>query len=474
MAVKDYKPMQIKVLNVKKYIEQNNLPRISSTKKIGSNNTMAEEGLFSEKIFGKIGSQDRMNKMAYIELNCYCLQPYISIALERMSADFTKTTMGLQRWKIENGSLTKVGDDEGYSGLKFIYDNFELFVKTLFKENGSKVRDQNLQLLRSHKKDELFVKQWLIIPAGFRDINTLDIETKGKSDYDQINDFYSAMINISNQLENILDVDNSLVDEKFAYQMQQNINNIYRHLIEKKLAKKGGLIQKSALAKTISYSSGNVICNSKMTRNSYDEDHSNNIGFGYIGISCVHLMDMFYPFAVHRMKELFEFDENLYDIIKGKLKVKDTYTMADTIDKLIDTCKTDMKFLSSNMEYKDKKYSIKVNGKERVIKVIEFIKNEVADKIINNKFVTGTRFPVDNKLSQQYLKPKALMTEGVEKVVDDDGVEWELCNNDIIILSYMPNSHSLGPWGGDYDFRFFPILRTLKHLKIGPLLITYY
>lgn len=444
-----YKPMKIEVLNVDRFVKKYNLPRISSTKKIASNNTMAEEGLFSEKIFGKIGSIERMNNMAYIELNCYCLQPYISIALERMSSDFLKTTMGQLRWVIKNGELEKVDDDSGKSGLKFIYDNFELFIKTLFKSNGSKVRENNLELLNNHKKEELFVSKWLIIPAGFRDINTLDIETKGKSDYDQVNDFYSAMINISNQLGNLTDVDNSLVDEKFAYQMQQNINSIYRHLIEKKLAKKGGLIQKSAMAKTISYSSGNVICNSKTTRNTYNEDHSNNVGFGYIGISCPHLMDMFYPFVVHRLKELFEYDENLYTIIKNMLKCKDTYTETDIINKLIDTCKVDINFLLKPMEINGKKYSIFINGKERVLKIVEFLKNDVVDKVIVNKFVTGTRFPVDNKLSQQYLKPKAIMTDGVEKVKDDNGVEYELTTNDIPIMAFVPNMHSLTPWGGE-------------------------
>lgn len=452
MSQNKYAPMQIKVLNVEKYVKDNYLPRVNSIKKLSANKTMDEAGLFSEKIFGRIGSEDRMNKMAYIELNYKCLQPYICIALERMSADFVKTIQGNLWWIKDGNKLTKTDEDNGNTGLKFVYDNFELFISNVFKENGSKVRDQNLQLLKSHHKDELFTSKWLIIPAGFRDLNTLDIETKGKSDYDEINDYYTSIISISNQLGNMLELNSSLVDSKFGYQIQQNINNIYRLLVEKKLAKKGGLIQKSALAKTISYSSGNVICNAKMTRNHYKEDLSNNIPFGYIGIPTQQLTDMFYPFVVYRFKELFEFNKNnIYDIFKGILHTDPYYSMTDVINKIIDTFKTDSSFMLKRLEYDEYKYSIKIGGKETILKVIDFIKNEVIDPVIHDKFVTATRFPVDNKLSQQYLKPKSLSTDEVKRVIDDDGFEYELSTNDLIQLAYMPNLHSLKPFGGDFD-----------------------
>lgn len=451
MAVSNYKPMQIKILNIAKFVKQNNLPRVKSGKMLGQNKTLAEDGLFSEVIFGRIGSTDRLSKMAYIELNCKIIQPYLCIALERSSIDFKNTISGNIKWKLEGTKLTKVDntDVEAQTGLPFIYKNFDIFIKHILPSNGSKTRDQVLNLLKTNDKDEIFTDKWLIIPAGYRDINTLDIETKGKSDYDQINDMYRAIIGISNNLNTQNSMD--MIDDKLINQVQQNINNIYRLLIEKKLAKKEGLIQKSALAKTISYSSGNVIHNAKMSRKSYDEDLSNNIPYGHFGVPVSQLVDMYYPFVLFRMKSFFESDDNLYDIFKELIHAKDGSSMDDNIEKIVEYVKVDVDFLKTKLETKDKKHTIKVNGKEIVLKVIEFMKNNIVDPIIQDKFLSVTRYPVDNLLSTQYLKPISQSTESTYKVVDDFGIEYELCKNDIFILAFVPNLHSLKGWGGDYD-----------------------
>lgn len=447
----NYKSMKIKVLNVNKYVKENHLVPVTSSKKVDVNKTLHKDGLFSETIFGRIGSKERMTKMAYINLNCKCLQPYLCIALERSSADFSNTILGKLRWRVDGGKLSKSDNLEDPSGISFIYDNWEIFIKEILKSNGSKSRENNLDLIKKYDKDDLFVDKWLVIPAGFRDINTMDIEKSGKSDYDQINDFYSSMILLSNQLSNITDIKTSLVDDKFSYQMQQNINNIYRRLMEVKTAKKGGLIQKAALAKTIMYSAGNVICIPKLTRNSYDTDDSTNIKFGHIGIPTVQLLDIFYPFVNHRIKEMFAYKDELYDIVKYLIKAKETYSENDVVEKFINKAKNDNKFVFKKMQKDDKNYSIKINGNERILNVLEFLKNEIIDPIIIDKFVTATRFPVDNKLSQQYLKPISTTTENVEKVIADDGIEYELCKNEILILAFQVNTNTLAPMGGDFD-----------------------
>lgn len=446
-----YQSMKIKVLNVNKYVKENHLIPVTSSKKIDINNTLHKDGLFSEQIFGRIGSKERMTKMSYINLNCKCIQPYLCIALERSSADFSNTILGKLRWKIDGGKLSKSDNLEDPSGLSFIYENWEIFIKEILKSNGSKSREQTLDLIKKYKKDDLFTDKWLVIPAGFRDINTIDIEKSGKSDYDQINDFYSAIILLSNQLDNITDIKTSLVDEKFSYQIQQNINEIYRRLMEIKTAKKGGLIQKAALAKTIMYSAGNVICIPKLTREHYNIKDSTNIQFGHIGVPTVQLLDIFYPFINHRIKEMFSYKEELYEIVKYLIKAKDTYSENDVVEKFINKSKNDNKFVFKNMEFNDKKYSITINGREKILNVLEFLKNEIVDPIIMDKFVTATRFPVDNKLSQQYLKPIATTVESVEKVEADDGIEYELCKNNILILAFQVNINTLGPMGGDFD-----------------------
>ena len=452
MAENKYKPMQIKILDIDKFVKSKGLPRVKSIKKLSTNKTLDENGLFSEKIFGRLGSTDRMNNMAYIELNTYCLQPYICIALERMSAEFVRTMMGTLQWKVEGSKIKRCDEgEEGMTGLPFIYKYFDEVIKELIKDTGSKTRDSNLKLLKSHTKEELFTSKWIIIPAGFRDINSIDIETRGKSDYDEINDYYSKMIDISNRLDQTNELGLDIIDDKLCYQMQQCINDIYRHLIEKKLAKKNGLIQRSALAKTISYSAGNVISLPKLTRKSYDIEDSNNIPMGYIGIPAVQLVDIFYPFYLHRMKEVLTFDERIFNIIKGLVHAKDTYSMDEVIEKFANSIKVDRKLMLADMEYNDEKYSITVNGKERVLKTLDFLKNDIIDPIIIDKYVTGTRFPFDNGMSQQYLKPKAITVENVEQVTDDHGIKYELADSDILLLSFQPSVFSLQGWGGDFD-----------------------
>ena len=304
-----YKPMVMDLLNVNEYIGKHKLKEVTSERILSYGKTINSDGLFSYEIFGKPGTKERSNNMAFINLNCKIITPFFFLSISKLSSKFLKLAQGTLFFKIVNGKLIESNDDEGSSGISFIYENFNLVKEELIKDTGSNKRKLILSFLSKVTKEDLFMDKWLIIPAALREINTLDLEAKGIINYEPINDLYLNLIKKAKAIQTSSIF--NLVVNAIHLSIQSSVNDIYSLLINQKVAKKGGIIQQSALSKPISFSVGSVIANAKFTRNSYKEEDSNNIPFGYIGVPLTQLCDMFYPFVIARLKQVFSREEGM-------------------------------------------------------------------------------------------------------------------------------------------------------------------
>ena len=77
----------VELLNPGEYIKNHWLSEVTETLiSIPSTTEYHPEGLFSEEIFGRIGTLERMTTLGYIELNMQVIAPVLFATLKRMGA----------------------------------------------------------------------------------------------------------------------------------------------------------------------------------------------------------------------------------------------------------------------------------------------------------------------------------------------------------------------------------------------------
>lgn len=448
----NFKPMEMDIINMDRFISKYKLKEVKSERILSYGNTLNPDGLFSYDIFGRPGTTERMNNTAYINLNCFVMEPYVFLTLIRMSSKFLKLATGKLYYNInKDNKLEESTEENENTGMSFIYKNFKLIKDELIKETGTEQRKMMIEFLNNVNINEIFVNKWIIIPAGLREINTMDLESKGIVNYEPINDYYLDLIKRAKSLKasSIFGILMPMIE----YKIQESLNNIYNLLINTKVSKKGGIIQQASLARTITYAVGSVIANAKYSRNTYLDKDSTNIRFGYIGIPVGILTDMFYPFVFHRLKQIFSQEEGLRKAFYAKMMEKESNTVnTELVEDFIVKVIQDKDFLFEPFTYigKDgKSYEFEIADGIRYT-VIDFMKNEVIDPIISDKFVTGTRYPIDNRASQQFLKPICTTTDKV-KTIELNSMKVELVQNKNYVGCITPNIHSYTPWGADVD-----------------------
>jgi hypothetical protein len=88
----NFKPMEMDIINMDRFISKYKLKEVKSERILSYGNTLNPDGLFSYDIFGRPGTTERMNNTAYINLNCFVMEPYVFLTLIRMSSKFLKLT----------------------------------------------------------------------------------------------------------------------------------------------------------------------------------------------------------------------------------------------------------------------------------------------------------------------------------------------------------------------------------------------
>ena len=69
-------------------------------------------------------------------------------------------------------------------------------LKLNFKKNSSMTRGQRIDVLNSYKKNVLFCKYWVVMPAFYRDVN-FQSSSSGKISHPTINIKYSKLIRMA-------------------------------------------------------------------------------------------------------------------------------------------------------------------------------------------------------------------------------------------------------------------------------------
>lgn len=175
---------KIDPLDPLKLIKVNNLKEISNPIAFAKNNVPTSDGLLSNEIFG-ITKFDRSNTYAYINLGSWFMHPLHYKIWCKIDSNIKAIIHETDTFKINsNGEFVK--DPDGSNGIEWLKKNID---KIKIKSTGSRKRDININFLYNHK-DTMFINNFIIIPAFYRDANT----TSGKPGLNEINKLYQSLL----------------------------------------------------------------------------------------------------------------------------------------------------------------------------------------------------------------------------------------------------------------------------------------
>lgn len=313
--------MKIDLIDIKKFIVVNNLKEVTDTLVFDRGNVPTPNGLLSTEIFGTT-SAERKETFAFIRLNGHFFHPYVYKLLKRLDRRFEHIVYGSKKYSIKKGELVE-DEENGGTGLEWLYSNWD---QISFKRNYSTIRNERVDLLEAYDKNTIFCEYWIVVPAFYRDVNFQNVGD-GKLSHNDLTDLYAKLIKFTNMLSNTNNFD--FVLNTTRSKIQEALVEIYNYF-KGKQEKKGGMLRKSLLGKSIDYGARSVISAPVFDANKWNDM---KVDFYHAGIPLAQCCSLFTPFIVNWVKRFFQ--RNL-EQLGGKFLIIDKKTNEKKYVKLKD------------------------------------------------------------------------------------------------------------------------------------------
>ena len=257
------------------------------------------EGLLSTVIFGNSVKERRYNH-GYIDLYKHFFTPQAYIAIHFLFRGIDRIISGTSFYKLVDGKITVCPETakDAKTGLESIYEDWEKIKWERSKDVSSK-RNENIDFLTIHTKNELFVTKVLVLPVFYRDIDTSQ-GNSGVLTNDELNNYYSQLIRYVSLIRS------GDMFEIMYYgthmKIQSLMMDIYNYF-KKKVEKKNGMIRKFLLGKNTTYAVRSVI-----TGPIFHAEHSRDLlsKIDQTPIPLAQVVAELYPFIIHWLREYFD------------------------------------------------------------------------------------------------------------------------------------------------------------------------
>lgn len=163
---------------------------------VSSTRRLHPDGIYSPEIFGAVGSPERMTTESYIHLKTPIIQPIFYKNMIKASAFYREIMSGkaYATFNKETKLFESSAPVEGKTGFHFFLSHFD---QLEFPATDSIARD-TLIGLKQKKGDKLILTDFLVIPAGVRDI-MLDEQGRVVSE-EEISVLYGELIQLTNYI----------------------------------------------------------------------------------------------------------------------------------------------------------------------------------------------------------------------------------------------------------------------------------
>lgn len=290
-------PFNIELLNINN-IDKNPLiyPIRSLDSFEGSTKNFHPEGLFSQEIFGKLGSSQRQETFAYIDLKCEILHPVIYKAvleLKRLYGDIL-TGKAWAIWNSQTKDFEKSDPGVGGTGYTFFLSKLD---EIQFEQNESPKRQHNIKLLEKYKK-VYRISKIPVLPAGLRDY---EVDEDGTPKKNEINTYYVKILALTNLVDaNLLKVDPSSLDTTRA-NIQLRVLELYEYIINLLKGKKKFTLGKWATRK-IYNGTRNVI--TSLISNTDELGSDTAVGFNQSVVGLYEFIKMYLPLSMFNIRQM--------------------------------------------------------------------------------------------------------------------------------------------------------------------------
>lgn len=379
--------MELQLLNFDYFIKTNNLGEVKTYRIPGK--SYDADGLWSEVIFGPIGSKIRLERFGFIDLDTKFIHPEAYDIIATISDETSKIVREKARFIIQDKQY--IEDNSGQTGIAFLINTLEQVDLTKFCH---KHKLDHAKYIEKSKKF-ILIDKFLVMPAGMRDYDIYG--SQAGRQMDEINSLYTKLIVYKNQLTGIDELDD-IIKRK----IQNQLIEITDHIKKTKMTGKKGLFRGTMLRKSLDYTSRLVLTNDP------------SIKIGEIGLPWHTLVAIYEPFVIYHLFKIE--NENNTNLI------------------------SQLKELTKTPHFDDQSFSkfVKslITSPENVPDAIKFGLIEILNQFLDKQIVMAKRDPVQARKSWFAAKP--VITHGRVAYVNsmDLGPIGGDCINGNIITYY--------------------------------------
>jgi len=379
----------LELLDINKFIKENNLKEVKSPEIfLPNSNTFHPEGVYSEEIFGKLGTKKREQIFAYIDLKGKYIHPEVFDIVKFIIPKINNVLIGKTFITLNNKGVIveysednkKINSDIKVTGIEGIYKLLTEYKDKInwdyYRSKDEKITDFILDNL-----DRIFIDKWLVIPAGLREIQEINNQYQEQ----EISKEYRRLLyliknkntNESNLSKSLFEEDN--IDFQTDFKIQQLLLRIVK-LIETILKSKTGIIRGAKLSKRVDHVARLVL------------GHDSNLNANEVGVPWFVLLKLYEPFVIHYITKKPEYSNIASDIV-------------NKFDNLsVNTIKQYLNNIAQHPE------NVDADIKNSLIDILQRIIDGKDDK--TPKYVMVLRHPVESRDSILGLRPK-IITDNV-------------------------------------------------------------
>ncbi len=236
-------------------------------------------GLFSESIFGPLGTKDRTSTYSFIQLSQPIVHPSaikILTQLDRKSINFLSAEL---TFKLNTSGLLEE-DPDGITGIS---EFIKLFPEIKFR-GGTTSREKLIKVLNeSYKDGTLFISKLPVIPPDHRPAFQ---EEDGNWTVDPLNEYYQLIIRRSQQLSSA--GSSGPLFNLLHYGLQASVIE-HDSFIRTKVGKKTGIVRDQLLGKRVDFSGRAVITPGP------------DLKINEVGLPIKMAVTLFEPFILHQI-----------------------------------------------------------------------------------------------------------------------------------------------------------------------------
>ena len=255
------------------------------------------DGLYSQKIFGTVGSDERMVTFGYINLHAEMIHPRIYDYLITLSSKYEEILNGTAFVVYNKTTNTFEPSIPGVGSTG--YDFFLKHLNTLdLGDSKSPDRRNMIKVIEKYRsKGKLTNNVLLVVPAGIRDFI---VESDERVTEVEINDYYRKILNTANYLAGISEIQYA---DNIRYTLQVKIQELYKHILNLVGGGKKKFTGKHFTSRNIDYATRNVITGKEIKLDHIDDVPDDIIDYASVGL--LQYIKAIDPIAKYYLNEYF-------------------------------------------------------------------------------------------------------------------------------------------------------------------------